>query len=539
MKVRSPFVRSRIVGLVALVLFASIAGMWAPVAGNMQSAEPGVLRMAGPVDLQTLDPAKAKDLGTLFLVRQVFSGLTRLDEHLDPVPALAESIDISDDGLTYTFTIRRDARFASGRFIDANDVAYSVTRALDPATTDGDPSLLAGPTFLSDIEGATELLAGEADRLSGVNVVDDRTVEIRLTQPRSTFLMRLATGPASVIDPDDPDRGDDWWMRPNASGAFEIESIDLASGMTLVPNSEYFGGPASLQRVEMLLGPNAFQPLNLYQLGAIDIAPVSFFSLDRALDPASDLYPDLIQSDLFAVQYIAFRTDTEPLDDPDIRKALILGFPREMVASASFENRFAPALGMVPNGMLGRETWPVDGWSYDLGAAREALAASSYGAADQVPPITIYANGPPDTVISFKEVIERDLGLTIDVVNVEWTEFISSLPSQVYPAYSIYWGADFPDPESLLLTLFGTGQADNYIGYSNAPFDEALAQAATEQDPERRELLYATANQLLMDDAVVLPLFYDRAYMLVRPWVEGVELTPLGILSLDQISIES
>ncbi|MCA9860272.1 MAG: hypothetical protein KC438_11145, partial [Thermomicrobiales bacterium] len=137
-----------------------------------------------------------------------------------------------------------------------------------------------------------------------------------------------------------------------------------------------------------------------------------------------------------------------------------------------------------------------------------------------------------------KEVIEADLGLRIDVVSVEWTEYLSTLPRQTYPAYSIYWGADFPDPESLLLPLFGSGQADNYIGYSNPAFDELLAQAAAEQDSDVRVELYRQANQLLMDDSVVLPFYYDRSYMLVRPWVQGVQLTPLGILYLDSISVE-
>ncbi len=498
----------------------------------------GVLRLAGPVDLQTLDPAKAKDLGTLFLIRQLFTGLTRLDDNLQPVPALAEKIDVSADGLTYSFTLRRDARFADGRDITADDVAFSLNRALDPATTDGDASQLAAPTFLSDIDGARELLDGTATVLSGVRVIDDLTLEIDLVEPRSTFLMRLATGPAAVIDPDDVDRADDWWTDPNSSGPFVIDEFDIASGMILQPNENYYAGKSDLDEVQVLLGANAFQPMNLYQTGAVDLAPVSVFSLDRALDPSSDLYADLQQSDLFAVEYIAFRTDVEPLDDPNIRRALILGFPREKVASVSFDGRVAQANGFIPNGMLGQDTWPVTGWDYDLDAARQAIVDSSYGAAELVPPITIYANGPPDRLIAFKEVIEADLGLHIDLVNVEWTEYISNLPRQAYPAYGIYWGADFPDPESLLLTLFGTGQPDNYVGYSNPEFDSLLQQAASEQDPDIRVQLYSQANQLLMDDAVVLPFFYDRSYMLVRPWVHGLELTPLGILTLDQVTVE-
>lgn len=524
-----------LLGLLALAM---------PVAGLAQSfpsdsgAEEGVLRLAGPADLQTLDPAEAKDLGSLFLIRQIFSGLTRLDDDLQPVPALAESIRVSEDGLTYTFTLRRDARFQDGSDITASDVAYSLTRALDPATTGGDASLLSGPTFLAAIEGSKALLDGEVTTLSGVEVVDDLTLRIRLSEPQSTFLMRLAMGPASVVDPDDIERGEDWWTDPNGSGPFVIDDFDIDSGMTLKPSGTFYDGKPDLKEVQVLLGTNAFQPLNLYQNGAVDLAPVPIDSIDRALDPTSDLYPDLRQTDLLSVLYMALRSDVAPLDDPNIRKALILGFPREKVANVSFNGYVADALGFIPDGMLGQDSWPVEGWDYDLEAARQAIADSSYVSAENVPPITIYSNGPPNSLLSFKEVIERDLGLQIDLVNVEWGEYISSLPRQTYPAYSIYWGADFPDPESLLLTLFGSGQADNYVGYSNPEFDRLLSDAASERDPDKRAALYAQANQLLMDDAVVLPFFYDRSYMVVRPWVQGLHVTPLGIMYLDRITVE-
>ncbi len=536
---RPRMLRIRFLALVALLAVAVPLLSGAQGAATRSEGQNGVLRMAGPVDLRTLDPAKGKDLGTLFLVRQLFSGLTRLDDDLQPVLALADSVDISEDGLVYTFTLRRDARFQDGRDISAEDVVFSLTRALDPATTGGDASLLGAPTFLLDIAGAEDLLAGRASTLSGVTALDDLTVRIELARPRSTFLMRLATGPASVIDRDDLERGDEWWTDPNASGPFGIREFDLNSGMTLQPNDEFYAGRPALDEVRILLGASAFQPMNLYQTGQVDVAPVSFFSLDRALDPASDLYPDLRQSDLFAVEYLAMRRDVEPFDDPNIRRALILGFPREMVASASFDGRVAPALGFVPDGMLGQDTWPVTGWDYDLDAARRAIRESAYGAPENVPPITIYANGPPERLISLKEVVERDLGLRIDLINVEWTEFISTLPKQVYPAYGIYWGADFPDPESLLLTLFGSNQPDNYTGYANPAFDDLLHRAASEQNPDQRVLLYSQANQLLMDDAVVLPFYYDRSYMLVRPWVQGLNVTPLGILYLDQITVET
>jgi ABC-type oligopeptide transport system substrate-binding subunit len=127
--------------------------------------------------------------------------------------------------------------------------------------------------------------------------------------------------------------------------------------------------------------------------------------------------------------------------------------------------------------------------------------------------------------------------LQVDVITVEWQSYLAGLANREYPAYLLYWGADYPDPESMLLTLFGEGLADNYVDYANPAFDALLGDAAREQDIEQRRELYDQANQLLIDDAVVLPLYYDVAYTLVRPWVQDLAVTPLGILYLDSVWI--
>jgi oligopeptide transport system substrate-binding protein len=495
------------------------------------------LSIAGPVQMTSLDPAFVKDLATMFLLRQIYSGLTRLDENLEPVPALAERIEVSSDGLIYRFVLRDNARFQDGQPITAADVEFSFTRAMNPATANGMTSLLAGPTFLADIAGAAALLAGEVDELEGIDVIDERTVEILLEEPRSTFLMKLAAGPALIVNRTDVAKGDGWWEDPAASGPFVIRSFEENQLLVLERNEIYYLEPPALRQVNVRLGTNAFQPLNLYEAGEIDIAGVGSSSAERVTDPASNLFDQVTVTSLFAIEYLALRTDVAPLDDPMIRRALLLGFPRHRVATVSFNGHAIPASGFVPDGMLGIEEWSVVGADYDLEAARQAIRESSYGSAEAVPPIVIYGSGV-SLAESVRDVIQEDLGLRIEVVSVNWPEYIEGLGRRIFPAYSLYWGADYPDPETFLLTLFGSESADNYVDYRNSEFDELLRQAAAEQDPTARAAIHQQANQVLMDDAVVLPMYYDIAYTLTKPWVKGLDITPLGILYLDRVWLE-
>jgi len=495
------------------------------------------LRLAGPADgPETLDPAFARDLSTFFIIRQIFRGLTRFDENLQPVPELAERIEVSSDGLEYTFYLRPDAKFHDGRTVTADDVTFSLRRALDPATAGGDVSLLGGPTFLSDIEGAEDLMAGRTDELRGVTAVDASTVRIRLSSPRSTFLMKLASAPASIVDRAEAERGGDWWRTPNGTGPFRVAEWTPNERLVLARFNDFFGGHPYLNQIVFRLGPSALQPFNLYEADEIDLTGISTGSIDRVLSPESGLSDEVTVTPLFNIDYLAFRTDEPPMDDPHIRRAVQLAFPRHKMAEATYNGYVKPANGVIPDGMLGVD-WPADMLEYDLESARAEIAQSVYGAADKVPPIRIYSSGYAGA-IAFRDVLQRDLGLQVEVIDVQWADYVNGLARREYPAYELYWGADYPDPESILLVLFGSGRPDNYIDYSNPAFDDVLAEAAEEQDPERRIELYRQAQQILLDDLVVIPLYFDVSYMLAKPWVKGLQITPMGVLGLESVWLE-
>jgi peptide/nickel transport system substrate-binding protein/oligopeptide transport system substrate-binding protein len=490
------------------------------------------LRLAGTIiDPVPLDPAVARDVNSAFMTRQVFRGLTRFDEDLEPVPELAQRIEISADGLTYTFQLHENALFADGAPITAQDVVYSLTRALAPTTAEQAGAALAGPSYLADIAGAEALIRGETDVLAGVTALDERTVRIQLEVPRATFLMKLASAPAAVVDAEDVTQGGEWWRDPNASGPFVVESWEPEQELRLAANKKYVGGEPDLRRVTLRLGPSAANPFNLYQADEIDVATVPIPAIDRVSDPESPLLGELDISPILSTTYIAFRTDVPPMDDPEIRRAVQLAFPRWKISEILMSGRQETAHGLTPPGTLGHD-WPDVAPEQDLDAAREAIERSSYGSADNVPPIRIYGASPFGSE-ALRDVLERELGLTVEVLDVHWPQFNQGLARKSFPAYELTWVADFPDPETFLWNLFATGSPDNYSQYSNPEFDALLAEAAATFDVDARADLYAEAEAVLMADNALLPLAHDVRYTLMKPWVKGLEITPLGLLYLE------
>jgi ABC-type transport system substrate-binding protein len=492
------------------------------------------LRLAGPSSgLAALDPALSRDLDTNFLLRQVFRGLMALDADLDVVPELAGSVEVSTDRLTYTFTLRPEARFHDGRTITAVDVAASWARALSPATVGGDASALAGAMYLADIDGAAAVLAGEAQELSGVRAVDAARLEVTLIEPSPTFLLKLASVPASVVDTGKP-AAEQGGELPNGSGPFRVSGWDTPDAIALDAAETWWEGPPTLLGVDVRLGAAASQPFNLFQAGEIDVLPdVPASAVDLVRDPASGLvFGELLETIVFATSYIALGNAAEPLDDVHVRRALQAIFPAHQIAEASFDGAVIPATGLLPPGMLDQD-WTATIAEVSVDRAQQELAASRYRSAINFPPIPIYA-ADIDAVEALRDVAMNALGLTVEAVQVAWPDFISGLAQRAFPAYGLYWGADYPDPEAMLGMLFESSASENYTGYRSTEFDSLLAEARVTEGDARLDA-FRRANQLLIDDVAVLPLYHPRGYTLVREGIASVEVTPMGIMGLESV----
>ena len=498
----------------------------------------GELRLAGPVSgLDSLDPAVSRDTDTNSVLRQIFRGLVGFDDELRPVPELAEAVTASADGMIYDVRLRNNATFHDGSPIEADDVVFSLTRAVSPATVDGDITRLGGPSFLGAIDGFAAVVSGDSPTLRGLTVVDRQNLRIALSAPQATFVMALAAVPASIVDRAQVETDDAWSSRPNGSGPFRVESWEPRQRLTLEAHDGFALGSPAVDRVTYRLGADALQPFNLFQAGLIDLDSVSPLQADGILAQQESLGATIVQSPAFSLTYMAFRTDIAPLDDVHVRRALLMAFPRDRVARITMDGEVTVAQGLIPDGMLGRG-WGAELPGYDVEAAKEELALSRYGNPETVPTVRIDTAGSYGAE-PFLTSIENGLGIDVEIVDHDPATFYAGLARGAYMAHEVTWGADYPDPATFLGSLFGSSSPDNYVGFADAEVDRLLAEANLSPDEAVRATLYAEAQQRILDAAVVIPLFHDVHRTLVRDGISGVTVTPMGILRLESISVSS
>lgn len=495
------------------------------------------LTLAGPASaVLNLDPALVRDNQTMTIVRQLYRGLLEFDATLTLRPALAESVTADAEERVFTVVLREGIAFHDGRPILAGDVEASFARALKPATAGGDVTALAARGQLAGIDGSAHVLSGEATRLAGIEVVDDRHLTITLTEPDSAFMGKLASVAASIVD-----TGSDSTSLANGTGPFALSGTTSADSLTMTNRNSRYIGPGTVSKLSFITGDSAAMPGNLLQAGSIDLATGIPADQARLLaDPANggrDV--ELVSIPEFSLLYLALSPNEAPLSDIHIRRAIQCGFPWTRLAEAAGAG-VQPAQGIVAPGMLGRD-WNATMPEHDIERARSEIARSVYGSAERVPPITIYTgqtslSDPLRNVgVALQEHLGAELGLRIEPISVAWGDFLSGLPAGRFPTYSLTWIADFPDPSAFLHVLFGSDSPDNYTGYQSPKFDALIAEALSTSDEASRVSLFSRAQQVLIDDAVVIPISFDIGYTAYRTGIGGVPVSPIGLVGLESI----
>jgi oligopeptide transport system substrate-binding protein len=493
----------------------------------------GVLNLYG-IDPYTLDPAVSSEMTSHVYLMQLFSGLLRLGDDLEPAPDIAESWDISNNGQTYTFYLRQDAKFQGGRPVTAADFKYSWERACAPQT-----GSLTAATYLGDIVGVADVLAGKATEISGVRVVDDYTLKVTIDAPKSYFLAKLTYPTAFVVDWFNVGGGEEWWRSPNGTGPFKLAQWQQGQQLVLERNDLYYGEVAKVNQVVFKLWSGI--PINLYETGDIDVASVGASYIEKVTDEAGPFYQDLSIVPELSFYYIGFNTTKPPFDDADIRRAFTMAIDKEKITSLVYKDTIEPAYGILPPGMPGYNQDLV-GIGYDVAGARELIAQSSYGDVANLPPITVTTLGWGGAISRELESVvyqwQQNLGVEVKVRQLEPEQFLYHLSGEADEMFYSGWIADYPHPQDFLDILFHSGSENNYGGYSNPEVDTLLDEAGVEQDRDLSLELYQQAEQLLVDDAACLPLGFGRDYVLVRPYVKGYNLNPLGFAMLNTVSVE-
>lgn len=473
-------------------------------------------------NLREYDPATTHSSGD----KLVFSGLVSFDPHLNLAPDIAETWDVSEDGRIYTFHLRQNAKFHDGRAVTAADVVFSWERAASPALASD-----TADTYLGDILGVKEMIKGQADHISGLKIVDDRTLQVTIDSPKPYFLMKLTYPTAFVVDQQNVQSGEEWARSPNGTGPYKLKEWQSNQYILYEANADFYLGAPSIPYV--LIKLYAGVDTRLYETGEVDVAGVGIYDAGRFLDVTEPLHEELLSGVNLCTEYIVFDVTKPPFDDISVRKAFSMAFDRQRYIDVVLRGQGLPAIGPFPPGLPGFD-YALQGLPYDPQKAREMLQQSKYGGPQGLPPI-VYTNPSIGSrlgldVAALAEMWQQNLGVTITVENIEYDYFYDQIFSGKHgQLISGGWCADYPDPENFADVLFYTGSNFNNGGYSNPALDQLLEQARVERDATRRIDIYQQAEQIIVDDAPVLFTTHSLSYQLVKPYVKGYVFTPIAI----------
>ena len=498
----------------------------------------GVFRLLGS-DPVTFDPALTTDSTSYDITLQLFSGLTRLtDDPNNPIVTdLAESFTVSADGTVYRFVLREGLVFSDGSPLTAFDFKWSWERAALPET--GSPIV---KEFLGDIVGINDIVDGNATSAEGITVIDDLTLEVKIDSPKPYFIAKLTYPVTFVVNRDNVESGGETWTEaPIGSGPFVLKSYEIGVSMILARNDNYWDTPAFLDEVHFILAGGS--AMAMYENDEIHVTGIPAASYERVTDPNEEISQEVVDVPAeFVTYYIGFNVEQAPFDDVHFRRALNYAVDKELIAEAVLNNRAKPAYGPIPPGFVGFNP-DLEGLRFDADKAKEELAMSKYADPESLPRIVFTTPGtggsPPTYLLAVADMWARTLGVEVEFQEVEWATFLQEIDNYRLQVFSLAWSPDYPDPHTFVDVLFRSDSSINQTQYSNAEVDALLDEATTEPDPARRVQLYQQAEQIIVNDAVWVPMWWGtEGKILVNRRVNGFRISPLGSYYLKDVWIE-
>ena len=507
--------------------------------------------MTGISDITTFDPALAFDAQSITAIQMVFTGLVQLNDQEQVVGGLAQNWSVSPDGLNWTFHLKKNLKFSNGAPLTSADVAYSLDRALQPATKSS-----VAPIYLSLIRDADKLLAGNVSTLINDSLLtpDANTIVIQ-TKTKSAYFLAMLTHPCSYVVEKQllqvyGTHFTDHLMDGGGAGPFRVTKYTHGKEIDFAPNQFYYGSHPQLQKVIFPFYPQDAAAYNAYQAGAVDVTgvPVSTFATDKK-------HPDFHQVPQLWINYYTMNYLAKPFDNIQIRQAFALAIDKTAIASTVWHGTVLPTNHIVPVGMNGYNptlTGP-DGTQSLKGNSTlaktllmQGLQAEKWSSVSQMPPIKLtYASG----VSSFGQEVtamigmwQKVLGVTVTADPVDYNTLLADVTaatnnSQGLQMWGLAWVGEYPDPQDWLTRQFDSGVPNNNMNYGQNYSNDAAQQQNTQQlleaadanfQAQPRLQAYQKAEQQLVNDVAWLPIEQVTQVYLLKPYVIGMVSNPQG-----------
>ena len=505
-------------------------------------ADQQVLHLSMNSEPGTIDPQLTSIGNEVSIARQLTTGLFTYDEDLNVVPALAQEMPTTDnggisaDGLTYTIQLK-DSTWSDGSPVTANDFVYSMLRELDPSV--GSPTAwafynIAGAaaynTSLDVEDGKPAPPASEIDNLRsqvGVKADGNSTIVYTLEAPDPSFLNELALVSAAPVKQSVVEQyGDAWTDAGNylGNGPFTLASWDRGSKITLSRNDNWYGTQPTLTSIEVSFISDDAVAYNAYVNGELDTVRATTASL-----ASGDNKSQLVTSPELSTYALFMNNASAPFDNAKVREAFGSAIDRDAYVNGVLQGAGVPTTTWVPAGMPGHIDQPGDTLSFNVDHAKQLLSDAGYPDGKGLPEINLamISSDYNNLVGQFiKDQLETNLGAKVNVNFYDQGEYFDQLFSGNYNATIQSWIADWPSPDDFL-NLFYSSSDSNFSAYNNPDYDKLLDDAAMKASPDARLDLYNQAQELLLKDAGLSPLYNEVTNLYVKPSVS--ELITTGI----------
>ncbi|ASJ72785.1 ABC transporter substrate-binding protein [Granulosicoccus antarcticus] len=516
--------KKHVLGPVAL----AVLGLTAPLALHADdAANGGSMIVTYKDDVSTLDPAIGYDWQNWSMIKSLFDGLMDYKPGTtELINDLAESYTLSDDGLTYTFVLRDGVTFHNGRAMSADDVKYSLDRVTNPATQS------PGAGFFASIAGFDEVSSGDAQSLSGVSVVDPKTISISLSRPDATFLHVMAINFSSIVPKEVVEEfGEDFGKNPVGTGAFELTDWTLGQHLIFSRNEDYWKeGLPNLDQITFEVGQEPVVALLRLQQGEVDIPgdgipPAKFVEVSN-----DEQFKDfIIEGGQLQTGYITMNVKMPPFDNKIVRQAVNMAINKERIVRV-INGRAVVANQPLPPTMPGYAP-DYEGYAYDPDAAKAMLKEAGFGEGFETE-LYVYNTDPNPRIAQSIQQDLKAIGINASIKSLAQANVIAA-GGEADQAPMIWsggmaWIADFPDPSNFYGPILGCAGAVpggwNWSWYCNEELDAKAVEADAMTDAAKsaeREQLWREIYLSIMEDAPWVPVFNEQRFTMRSPAVGG------------------
>ncbi len=500
-------------------------------------------------NLTSLDPAFARNQNAVWMINQIFNGLVQVDKDLNTVPCIAKTWQISTDGLTYTFNLRNDVFFqddplfknGKGRKVVAEDFAYSFYRLIDPKVAS------SGGWIFSD----------KVKDRSSFTALNDSTFQVTLVKPFPAFMNLLTAQYCSVVPKEVVEHyGKDFRNHPVGTGPFKFKYWKEDEVLVLLKNENYFEKDSSGNRMPFLdavkvtfINDKQSAFMNFLKKDLDFFYSVDGSYRDDILTKSGQMTSkykgefQLIKGAYLCTEYVGILVDTSksivknsPLRFKKVRQAINYAIDRKKLIKYLRNSIGTPATsGFIPRGMPGFDSTKVKGYDYNPALAAKLLAEAGFPNGKGMPEIKLSTSTTYKDLIEFIQGELGNIGIKAKVDVSPSASLRDLMSKNEVSFFRGSWIADYPDGENYLSVFYSKNKVPfgpNYTGYFNKEFDKLFEQSYYENDPKKRFELYHKMDNMVLENASVVPILYDQSVVMLQNNISGYVINPLSLMIL-------